>query len=176
MDVRPCQPGDYPAIRDIHNFYIEHTVVNFEEAPLALDEIEARVISCTGSYPWLVGVEDNAVIGYAYANRWQTRSAYRLSVETTIYLAPGSGGRGYGGILYANLLDCLRQQGLHTAVAGIALPNAASVALHERSGFSKVAHFAEVGWKLGRWVDVGYWQIRLAPGDDNDGRVGPTCP
>ena len=164
MDVRPCQPGDYPAIRNIHNFYIEHTVINFEEVPLGLDEIEARVTSCTGNDPWLVGVEGSDVVGYAYANRWQTRCAYRLCVETTIYLAPGNGGRGYGGVLYANLLDRLRQQGLHTAVAGIALPNEASVALHERSGFSKVAHFAEVGWKFGRWVDVGYWQIRLAPG------------
>ena len=80
-------------------------------------------------------------------------------------MAPGAGGRGYGKALYASLLDRLRQQGLHTAVAGIALPNAASIALHERSGFSKVAHFAEVGWKQGKWVDVGYWQIRLGRGD-----------
>lgn len=164
MEIRPCEPRDYPAICAIHNFYIEHTVINFEEAPLELEDIEERVLACTRSYPWLVCAEENDLVGYAYANRWQLRCAYRSCVETTIYLAPGAGGNGYGKALYTSLLDRLRQLGLHTAVAGIALPNPASIALHERCGYSKVAHFAEVGWKQGRWVDVGYWQIRLGQG------------
>src|SRR5690606_39143142 len=99
--------------------------------------------------------------GYAYAARWKGRCAYRYSVESTIYLDLGARRGGIGTVLYAALLERLRSRGYHAVIGGIALPNDASVRLHEQLGFRKVAHFPEVGFKLGRWVDVGYWQIIL---------------
>jgi phosphinothricin acetyltransferase len=101
------------------------------------------------------------MVGYAYAKPWRPRSAYRFSVETTIYIAPGYQRRGVGAALYRDLLAALRQLDVHAAVGGIALPNDASVALHERLGFKKVGQFVEIGFKLGRWVDVGYWELIL---------------
>ena len=101
------------------------------------------------------------VVGYVSAAKWKGRSAYRFSVESTIYLDHRSTGQGIGTKLYGQLFSILRSRSIHVVIGGIALPNAASVALHERLGFTKVAHFAEVGFKFGRWVDVGYWQVTL---------------
>ncbi len=105
--------------------------------------------------------DGGAVVGWAYATAWKARSAYRFSVETTVYVAASHQGRGIGAALYGALLGDLRGRELHSAVGGIALPNPASVALHEKLGFKKIAHFAEVGRKFDRWVDVGYWQLIL---------------
>jgi L-amino acid N-acyltransferase YncA len=161
MNIRPVEPGDYRAITDIYNHYIQHTVISFEEELLTLAGIEQRVVVCTENYPWLVCADGDKVVGYAYANRWQVRCAYRQCVETTIYLEHGLTGKGFGTALYAALLVRLARQGLHTAIAGIALPNEPSIRLHEHLGFRQVAHFTEVGYKLGQWVDVGYWQKML---------------
>ena len=100
-------------------------------------------------------------MGYAYASPWRERAAYRHAVETTIYLESRFAGQGMGKRLYVALLQELRKLGLHTAFGVIALPNPASVALHEKCGFRKVGHLAEPGWKFERWVDVGYWQLML---------------
>lgn len=161
MNIRPVEPGDYSAITSIYNYYIEHTVISFEETLLTPADIEQRVVACTETYPWLVWADGDKVVGYAYANRWQVRCAYRQCVETTVYLEHGNSGKGVGRALYAELLVRLAGQGLHTAIAGIALPNEASIRLHERLGFRQVAHFTEVGYKHGKWVDVGYWQKML---------------
>jgi phosphinothricin acetyltransferase len=101
------------------------------------------------------------VVGYAYATKWRVRPAYRHSVESTIYLDQAFAGRGLGRVLYETLLDELRRRELHRVIAGIALPNEASVGLHEAIGFRKAAHFSEVGRKFGRWIDVGYWELKL---------------
>jgi phosphinothricin acetyltransferase len=121
-----------------------------------------RIRDVSAVLPWLVH-EDAAgrVTGYAYATKWRVRSAYRFSAETSVYVAPGQGGQGIGSALYTALLAALRQRGVHMAIGGIAQPNPASVALHERLGFVKVAHFSEVGRKFDRWIDVGYWELRL---------------
>lgn len=111
--------------------------------------------------PWLVAEAEGVVAGYAYATKWRVRHAYRFSVESSVYLAPASAGQGIGTMLYRALLDRLRDGGFHLAIGGIALPNAASIALHEKLGFEKVAQFREVGFKFGRWTDVGYWQLSL---------------
>ena len=100
-------------------------------------------------------------LGYAYASKWKGRCAYRFAVETTVYLDAPAHGRGLGRRLYERLLAALRESGMHVAIGGIALPNPASIALHEKLGFRKVGQFEEVGFKLGRWVDVGYWQVML---------------
>jgi phosphinothricin acetyltransferase len=105
--------------------------------------------------------QPSAVRGYAYATPWRTRAAYRHSVESSIYLAPDVGGRGLGRRLYQALLAALRPLEVHAVIGGVSLPNPASIALHERMGFRKVAHFSEVGRKFDRWIDVGYWQLML---------------
>ena len=97
-------------------------------------------------------------MGYAYATAWRVRRGYRYSTEVTVYVDPGAGGRGIGSLLYTDLIAALQERGIHAAMGGIALPNDASVALHEKFGFKKVAHFEQVGVKFDRWIDVGYWQ------------------
>jgi L-amino acid N-acyltransferase YncA len=159
--IRRAVDDDARAICAIYNHYVAATVVTFEERPVAADEMARRISDVAAEYPWLVWQEDEKTLAYAYATRWKARSAYRFAVETTIYVAHDRQRRGIGAALYAALLSDLRARGLHCAVGGIALPNDASVALHEKLGFKKIAHFEQVGWKLGRWVDVGYWELLL---------------
>jgi L-amino acid N-acyltransferase YncA len=140
-------------------------VVTFEEEPVAAAEMARRMAEVQAvSLPWLVAEREGTVAGYAYATPWRTRPAYRFSAELTVYVAPDQGGRGLGSALYARLLAAARDRGLHAVMGGIALPNEASVRLHEKLGFEKVAHFREAGFKFGRWVDVGYWQLLLVGG------------
>jgi phosphinothricin acetyltransferase len=160
--IRPAEPADSEAIAQIYNHYIRETVVTFEEQQVTPANMEGRVQEITAaSLPWLVAYAHAAVIGFAYAGKWKTRAAYRFAVESTIYVDQRHTGRGIGPKLYNELLTVLRAKSVHAVIGGIALPNIASVALHERLGFSKVAHFKEVGFKLGRWVDVAYWQLLL---------------
>ena len=159
--IRRVTPADAGAIAAIYNHHVVNTVVTFEETPVDEATMRSRIADIDSSHAWFVAVADGRVGGYAYASAWRARSAYRKSVETTVYVDGGMTGRGLGRALYDALLRELAQRGFHCAMGGIALPNAASVALHERMGFAKVAHFREVGWKLGRWIDVGYWQRML---------------
>jgi len=121
----------------------------------------ARIARIARAYPYLVAEKDAAIVGYSYADHWHERCSYRLSVETTVYLAPEHTGAGLGTALYARLLEDLGAAGFHCAIGGIALPNPASVALHEKLGFERAALFREVGRKFDRWIDVGYWQRRF---------------
>lgn len=160
--IRPVNASDSPRLAAIYNHYILHTTVSFEEDPVTPSEMEARITATVGDgFPWLVAVEAGHVLGYAYAARWKRRSGYRFSAESTVYLDPTRTGQGLGSRLYGQLILILRSKGVHTLIAGIALPNIASVGFHERAGFTKTAHFREVGFKLGQWVDVGYWQRML---------------
>jgi L-amino acid N-acyltransferase YncA len=159
--IRACTTADATAICSIYNHYVRETVITFEEAPVAVPEMAQRVVDVATRFPWLVAEEGNEIVGYAYATPWKTRSAYRFSVESTVYVAPGQTGRGLGTALYRELLDELRKQGVHSVVGGIALPNAASITLHEKLGFKKIGEFVEIGRKFDRWVDVGYWELIL---------------
>jgi phosphinothricin acetyltransferase len=159
--IRACATTDAAAIAEIYNYYVRETVVTFEETPVSADEMTQRIEHIGARFPWLVREERGTVIGYAYATEWKSRSAYRLSVESTIYLAAGRRGSGVGTDLYGALLAELKARGLHTAIGVIALPNPASIALHEKLGFTKIAQFVEVGRKFDRWVDVGCWQLLL---------------
>lgn len=161
--IRAATPADAAPIVAIYNYYIEETVVTFEEVPLSAAEMAQRIDDVTrhAGYPWLVHESNGSVDGYAYASLWRSRSAYRYSVESTVYLRHDAIGRGIGTRLYRSLIDELRRLEVHSVIGGIALPNAPSVALHERLGFVKVGDFHEVGWKLGRWIDVGYWELIL---------------
>jgi L-amino acid N-acyltransferase YncA len=159
--IRPATPDDAAAIVAIYNHYVATTVISFEERPVAIEDMAGRIRDVTAALPWLVHEADGQVIGYAYATKWRARSAYRFSAETSVYVAPGQGGKGIGLALYTTLLDQLRAREIHMAIGGIAQPNPASVALHERLGFEKVAHFKQVGRKFDRWIDVGYWELQL---------------
>jgi phosphinothricin acetyltransferase len=159
--IRPATPADALAICGIYNHYVATTVISFEEAPVAIDEMAKRIADLSPTHPWYVAEEDGIVAGYAYAGPWRTRAAYRFAVESTVYVASERGGRGLGAKLYDVLLRDLADRGFHCVMGGIALPNPASVALHEKLGFVKVAHFREIGWKFGRRIDVGYWQRML---------------
>lgn len=159
--LRDATAGDAARLAEIYNPYVRDTVITFEEEPVATAEMARRVAEVTARWPWLVAERDGRVVGYAYATPWRTRSAYRHSVECTVYLDADATGRGDGSRLYDALLARLRAAGAHLAIGGIALPNARSVALHEKCGFRQVAQFHEVGWKFGRWIDVGYWELRL---------------
>lgn len=160
--IRAATIADADALARIYNYYITDTIVTFEEEPIDGSEMILRLAEVTSAgLPWIVAEESGAVTGYAYANRWKTRIGYRFSVESTIYLAPTATGKGIGTALYQRLIDLLREGTTHLVIGGVGLPNPASVALHERLGFEKVAQFKEVGLKFGRWIDVGYWQLNL---------------
>jgi len=159
--IRAVEVTDAERVAAIYNHYIEHTIVTFEEEPLPVEAVAARIARFMADYPWLVYERDGRVAGYAYAAPWHERSAYRRSAETTVYVDADSLRLGIGSALYQALLQILRERGYHSAAGGIALPNDASVALHEKLGFRKVAHFGEVGRKFDRWIDVGYWQLLL---------------
>lgn len=159
--VRVATVADAPAICAIYNRYVTNTFVTFEERPVDTGEMQSRMRAVLEKLPWLVLELDGEVAGYAYASPWKTRIGYRFAVESSIYLAPAHTGRGFGTALYRSLLDALRARHIHCVIGGAALPNPASVALHEKLGFIKVAHFRENGFKFGGWIDVAYWQCLL---------------
>ena len=162
ITIRAAEPGDAPAIADIYNHYVRTSIVTFEEEPVTAAEIARRIAEVQSApLPWLIADRCGGVTGYAHATRWKNRTAYRFSVEVTVYVAPEWDGCGIGSLLYSQLLPILQAQHIHAAIGGIALPNEASVALHEKFGFRKVAQFQEVGFKFNRWIDVGYWQRTL---------------
>ena len=161
--IREVETGDAGQISDIYNHYVERSNATFEERPVPATDMERRIMEHAGSLPWLVWVEDGRILGYCYASKWRDRSAYRHSVEVTIYVRDGHTGAGIGGKLYAELLGRLRNAGVRAAVAVIALPNESSVALHESFGFEKAGHLREIGRKFDRWIDVGFWETVLSP-------------
>jgi L-amino acid N-acyltransferase YncA len=164
VELYDATSDDAAGIAAIYNHYVLSTVVSMEYEALAPAEMAQRVAQVQGQgLPWLVLRDGDGVVGYAYASLWRTRYGYRHAVESSVYLAPSRHRGGLGTRLYQELLDRLRASGCHAVIGGIALPNPASVALHEKLGFEQVAHFREVGHKLDRWVDVGYWQLTFDP-------------
>jgi L-amino acid N-acyltransferase YncA len=161
--IRAVSTADAAAICAIYNLYVQTTVITFEQFDISETEMVKRIQEYTAQYPWLVAEVDGKVVAYAYASRWRARAAYDQTAESTIYVDKNCTGRGIGRTLYLELLRELKARKVHVVVGGIALPNDASVALHEKCGFVKVAHFPEVGRKFERWVDVGFWQATLAP-------------
>ena len=162
LAIRPATPDDAAAICAIYNHYVATSTISFEEEPVAASDMAQRIADVAAAgLPYLVAEEGGRLLGYAYATKWRARPAYRTSAESSIYLDAAVAGRGTGSALYRALLDALRTRDVHMVIGGIAQPNEASVALHEKLGFRKVAHFSEVGRKFGRWIDVGYWELRL---------------
>jgi L-amino acid N-acyltransferase YncA len=161
MYIRPATPTDATAIAAIYRPFVTDTVISFDTDPPDAAAFAARMASA--ALPWLV-IEDAGVIaGYAYASRWRDRAAYAWVAETSIYMAPAQQGRGLGRTLYAALLEAMAARGYVAAIGCIALPNPASVALHEALGFVAIGRHPQVGYKHGGWHDVGFWQKELAP-------------
>ena len=163
VQVRPCAESHLESLNDIYNQYVRETHITFDVEPIT---IEARRewfshYSTTGRHRLLVAVSDGKVVGFAGSSRFRPKPAYETSVETTIYLAPGAVGRGTGSKLYTELFKALENEDVHRAYAGISLPNPASIALHERFGFKRVAHFTEQGRKFGRYWDVAWYEKPL---------------
>jgi len=161
--IREVKLSDAEAIVDIYNHYVRTSIATFELDEVTTDEMQSRiqkVLDC--NFPWLVSVdEQEQVIGYAYVSYWKERKAYQHSVEITVYLKPDMPAKGLGSRLYDALFQRLKALPVNAVIAGISLPNEASVKLHEKFGMTKVAHFKAVGLKFEQWIDVGYWQVQL---------------
>lgn len=163
QQIRPATPHDAPALADLYNHYIRHSIITFEEEPVSAQAMAIRLkkVQQEQGLPWLVAEHQGQLLGYSYASQWKERQAYRYTVEGTLYLQPTAQGQGLGSRLYQQLLEQLQALGKRQFIGVIALPNDASVALHEKLGMVKVAHFHQVGFKFERWIDVGYWQKAL---------------
>lgn len=154
---------DAEACAELYAPYVKDGPISFEERPPSAAEFAGRIERTSATHPWLVAERGGEVVGYAYACPHRERTAYRWSVDVSVYVAAGHVGEGIGRALYTALFERLRAQRFRMAFAGITLPNEASVALHEGLGFVQVGRMREVGWKLGEWRDVGWFQLELAP-------------
>lgn len=163
MGVRAARADDADAIAAIYAPIVRDTPISFEVDPPSRDEMRRRITTIGAVTPWLVCTAGEQLAGYAYASGHRERAAYRWSVDVAVYVHEEARGHGVGTALYHALLAMLSLQGFHRAHAGITLPNAGSVRLHESAGFTPVGVYHEVGFKLGAWHDVGWWARDLAP-------------
>lgn len=160
--IRPVQLADADQIAAIYDYYVTETVITFEEDRVSGQQFQQRIQkTLDAAMPWLVAEVEGQIAGYAYAGQWRERVAYKHTVESAIYVSQTQTGQGIGTSLYSALLAELEKLDIHCVLGGIALPNPASVQLHQRLGFEKVAHHREVGRKFEEWIDVGFWQIQL---------------
>jgi L-amino acid N-acyltransferase YncA len=176
MTIRSADPErDAAACAAIYAPSVESTPISFELVAPDAAEFAARIEAYSRTHQFLVAeAEDAEVIGYAYACRWAERAAYDWAVETSVYVDSAHHGEGVGRALYAELFERLRAQGFRVAVAGVTLPNPASIGLHESMGFEPIGSLRDIGWKEGAWRDVGYWQLYLTP--PGDGPPAPPLP
>jgi phosphinothricin acetyltransferase len=167
FEYRIATVDDAREIADVYAPYVRDTIISFEtEAPDA-GEIAARMRQIGMQYPWLAASSGGRLIGYAYACEHRSRLAYRWSADAAVYVRESAQRQGIGSALYGRLFALLRAQGYVNAFAGITLPNAASVRLHEAMGYTPIGVYRRVGYKLGAWHDVGWWQLALSDPPDN---------
>ncbi|GBF32375.1 phosphinothricin N-acetyltransferase [Desulfocucumis palustris] len=167
MLIRLAAINDAEQILGIYSPYVENTAISFEISSPSLEEMEKRIQRLSTNYPWIVFEDGNQILGYAYASAHHERAAYRWAVDVSIYVKQNSRGGGIGKALYSSLLSILRLQGYYNAYAIITMPNDASVGIHEYFGFRKAAQFSNVGYKFGKWHDVGWWELFLEQHDAN---------
>jgi L-amino acid N-acyltransferase YncA len=169
MTIRLAIPEDAHQIQSIYapNCF---TPISFEAEPPTIQEMRGRIEKTLEQYPWLVCEESGEILGYAYATRHRERAAYRWSIDTAVYVKQGQHRRGLGRVLYTSLFRVLPLQGYVSAYAGVTLPNPASVGLHQAMGFQPVGVYKEVGFKLGAWHDVAWFQraLQALPGEPSD--------
>ena len=159
MEIREVRIEDADQLADLYNYYILNTHHTFETEPLRGEDMKPRMMRIAEDHTFLVAEDDGELYGYAYATQFKLRQAYKYAAEVSVYVRNDSKQRGVGSQLYKKLFEELEDTNIHAIIAGIALPNDPSIRFHEKLGFEKVAHFKEVGYKLGRWVDVGYWEL-----------------
>lgn len=161
--IRQANSGDYHSVASIYNHYILNSHATFELEAITNDEMGSRIekVQQTFRLPWLVLIDADQIIGYAYATQWKARKAYARTTETSVYLHKDHFGKGYGKTLYTELITQLQSLRYHSIIGGISLPNDASIQLHESLGFKKIGEFEEVGYKFDRWINVGYWELIL---------------
>ena len=162
-EIRPARATDLPALTDIYNHYVRETPTTFDTEPFSVEARRAWFdqFDDTGLYRLVVAENAEGVVGYAGSVSFRPKPAYRTSVETSVYLRPEAHGHGLGSRLYAALFEALRGAGLHRAYAGVTLPNPASIALHTSFGFTEIGTYREVGYKLGRYWDVAWFEKGL---------------
>ena len=161
MTIRFATPKDAGQIRDIYAPFCVGTPVTFETEPPSVAEMRQRINKTLKFLPWLVCEQEGRILGYAYASRHRERAGYRWSVDVSVYVREGASRKGLGRALYSSLFAILRLQGFSNILAGISLPNPASVALHESMGMRPVGIYRGIGFKCGQWHDVGWWQLAL---------------
>ena len=160
MNIRKAAIEDAAQIAEIYNYYIKTSHATFELETIDSNEMKNRIRETfQKNYPFFVCEENEEIVGYAYGRMFRPRRAYLHSIEVSVYIRKGSEGKQIGTRLYEKLLHEILQNDFHAIIAGISLPNDASIRLHEKFGFEKVAHFREVGFKFERWIDVGYWEL-----------------
>ncbi|MDR0572804.1 MAG: GNAT family N-acetyltransferase [Tannerella sp.] len=159
--IRTVGQEDAYDIAMIYNHYVENTTITFETNPVSTGEMRDRISVITEKYPYLVYEESGKVVGYCYASLWKKREAYRRTVESTVYINTAFQGKSIGRMLMENLIDELRAKSFHAIIACIAIPNPSSIKFHEKIGFRQVSEFKEVGYKFGRWLNVGDWELLL---------------
>jgi phosphinothricin acetyltransferase len=161
LRIRDAVSADTEALLGIYRPFVLETPVSFELEPPSAEEFERRIRDAQTKWAWLVAERERDVLGYAYASPYRQRAAYRWSVETSAYVDAAHRRQGVGSALYTRLLEVLAAKGYCTAYAGIALPNEASIRLHQALGFGEVGVFRRAGHKFGRWHDVSWWQREL---------------
>jgi len=161
--IRIAEPADAAGMAAIYRPYCEASPISFEVSAPSADQMAERIAEIAARYPWLVCEVDDRAAGYVYASQHRERAAYRWAVDVAIYVAQEHHRRGIGQALYTSLFAVLREQNYVKAYAGITLPNPTSVGLHEALGFTPIGVYPGVGHKLGRWLDVGWWQLALQP-------------
>ncbi len=161
MNIRPATEADAKACRGIYAPFVAESWVSFEEEIPSASEMMRRIAASGESHAWLVADLGGEIAGYAYGSLHRSRGAYNSSCDVAVYVDPDHQRGGIGLALYEALLPVLKDRGFHAAFAGIALPNEASVALHQKAGFTSIGIYREVGWKLGGWRDVEWWQRLL---------------
>lgn len=169
--IRVARESDAEGMLEIYRPIVRETAISFELEPPGEKEMRERIRDVLATHVWLVFEEEREIAGYAYASKFRPREAYQWTAEVTVYVHPAQRRRGIGRMLYVALFEAMRRQGFRSAIAVISLPNQASVKLHERLGFHPVGIFERVGYKFGRWHDVGWWQLKLQERDPN-----PTAP
>lgn len=169
--IRLARESDAERLLGIYIPIIRETVISFELEPPTVAQFAERIRTTLDQTPWLVCDAGDEIAGYAYAGKYRPRAAYQWSAEVTVYVGASWRRKGVGRAVYTSLFECLRVQGYYNAFAAIALPNDASVMMHEKLGFKPVGVYRSVGYKLGAWHDVGWWQLAL-----QDHASSPTPP
>jgi len=159
--IRKASLADASALLEIYNYYVIHTTVTFDEAAVSLSAFTKKIDDILKAYPFFVFEENNEILGFTYGSKFRPKPAYNYTVESTVYVKHGVHGKKIGTQLYATLIAALKEQKFKSVLGVLTIPNPASIKLHEKFGFTQVAHLKEVGFKFDTWLDVGIFQLKI---------------